>query len=438
MKRLGAPILIAAAIAVVALVESSSRGALPRSFTPRFQVLPRSAKVFIGNGLQFHSTLVGATQQPRVRWSVVGPGSIDGNGLYRSPDVPATADVVGSAGGGITDSVSVSSVKAPSLGQPMLLATCYEDGTLNVYDAGSRALMGALSVGGRTAGIRVDNKAHRAILAVDTQLIAVDLATMRWRASVPLAGARFSEVALLWGGYVAVTDNLAEPGHPGVRIFRINGSGVPVLVSSVAAGETPEGITPADGGRTFYVTAINSNRVMRFALDSHGVARQTGSVRTAARPFGVGVDPVHHLLFVADNDTATVNGERANPGLERFSLPSMRRIGAIVSTGSKASLPLGVAVDSLQSRLFVTNEGLANVAVFAIPSLRRIANLPAALTPWLPFLDQNRHRLYVPNARANSISTFDTVSLRAVASAVPTCSYPTSLAMYDGSGLRGR
>jgi DNA-binding beta-propeller fold protein YncE len=432
VRRAGALILIAAAVAAIALAESSSRSQ-PRSFPPRFSVLPNSGKVFIGNRLQFHTALVGATQRGDVRWSVVGPGSIDSSGLYQAADIPTTADIIADAGSGVTDSVSVTSVKPPLPGQPLLLSTCYEDGTINVHDARSRALAGAFSVGGRTAGIAVDARARRAVFAVDSQLMAVDLASMRWRASVPVAGARFSEVALLAFGYFATTDNLAEPGHPGVRIFRINSSGVPILVSSVAAGETPEGIAASDGGRTFFVTSINSNEVMRFKLDANGRVAQNGSARTATRPFGVAVDPIHHLLFVADNDTATLSGSRANPGLEQFSLPSMRRIGNIMSTGSTASLPLGVAVDPSTSRLFVTNEGSADVAVFVLPSLHRIATLPVALTPWLPFVDVQHHRLYVPNARANSISIYDTRSLRPVAAAVPTCTYPTSVAMYGGT-----
>lgn len=432
MKRATVVFFGAATAAAVAVLECSSSGH-PGSFAPRLAVLPRTARVFAGNDLQFHTTLVGGTQGAPVAWTVVGPGSIDGNGLYHAPGAAATADVVADAGSGITDSVSVATVKPPGTLRPQLLSTCYEDGTLNVFDEGDRTLAGGLSVGGHAAGIAVDAKARRAVFAVDTQLVDVDLQTMRWRASTPLTGSRFSEIAQLAYGYFAATDNLAEPATPGVRIFRINPAGVPVLVSSVRAGETPEGITAADGGRTFFVTAINSNTVMRFSLDEHGVAHATGTAATAARPFGVAVDAIHHLLFVADNDTATLNGARANPGLERFSLPGMRRIGDVLSTGSKAALPLGVVVDPSASRLFVTNEGLANVAVFTIPQLRRIATLPVALTPWLPYLDALHHRLYVPNARADSISVYDTRSLRAVAPPVTTCAYPTSVSVFSAA-----
>ena len=431
MKLAFGIVVIAAAVALIAFADNASRGQL-QTFAPRIAVFPSSGKVFVGRSLQFRTALVGTTESSDIRWSVVGPGSIDRNGLYRATDVPATAEIVADAGGGVTDSVSVSSVRPPVLTHPLLLSTCYEDGTVNVFDARTRALSGAFSVEGRAAGIAVDERARRAVIAVDAQLLAVDLASMRWRASAPVSGARFSEVALLAGGYIAATDNLAQSGHTGVRIFRVDASGGPTLVSGTAAGETPEGIAPADNGHTFYVTSINSNMVTRFAIDASGRARQTGAARTATRPFGVAVDPVHHLLFVVDNDTPTLSGSRSHPGLETFSLPNMRRIGSIVNTGSSSSLPLGVAVDPSQSRVFVTNEGLSNVAVFALPSLRRVAMLPTALTPWLPFLDARRHRLYVPNARANSISVYDSHSLREAAPTLPTCAYPTSVAVYGG------
>ncbi len=433
MRRAPIVLLGAATVAAIAVLECSNSAGQPRTFPPRLSVLPRVAKVFAGSDLQFHTALVGGSQATGVTWTVVGPGTIDRDGLYHSPAVAATADVVADAGDGVTDSVAVTTVRPPAVQRPTVLSTCYEDGTVNVFDAHDRTLAGAFSTGGHAAGIAVDATTRRAVFAVDTQLVVVDLATMRWRASAPLAGARFSEVATLAFGYFAATDNLAEPDTPGVRLFRINPAGVPVFVSSVRAGETPEGIAAADNGRTFYVTAINSNAVMRFSVDPHGIARATGSARTATRPFGVAVDPIHHLLFVADNDTATLNGSRANPGLERFALPSMHRIGTVVSTGSKAALPLGVAVDPSTSRLFVTNEGLSNVAVFSIPQLRHIATLPAALTPWLPYLDALHHRLYVPNARADSISIFDTRTLRSVAAPLPTCAYPTSVAVFSGA-----
>ncbi len=409
------------------LMCSSSRQNM--SFSPRIAVAPRDARVFAGNSLQFRTHMAGELAPAGVRWSVVGPGSIDANGLYRAADASATADVVASAGNGVADSVAVRTVPAPGPHQPLILSTCYSDGTVNVNAAPSLAFIGALSVGGRAAGITVDAVHNRAIFAVESQLVAIDLRSMRWRVSTPLPGVRLSEVAPLAYGYIAATDNDASAGHVGVRIFRVDPNGMPQLVSSVVAGETPEGIAAAAGGRTFYVTNINGNSVMRFAIDASGRVRLLRAGSTAARPFGIAVDVVRNEVFVADNDTSVVSGAHARPGLERFDATTLQRIGSMISTGSPSSLPLGVAVDARTARLFVTNEGDQNVVVYSLPQMRRIAALRTGLTPWLPALDAEHGRLYVPNARDDSISIYDTRTLRTIAPAVPTCSYPTSVAI---------
>lgn len=400
-------------------------------FSPRISISPKDARVFAGNSLQFHTMLVGQLQPSTVRWSVVGPGSIDSSGLYHAADAPTSADVVASTGTGIADSTSVHTVGPPSARLPLVLSTCYSDGTININDARNFSLAGALSIGGRTAGITVDPASHRAIFAVESQIVAIDLRSMHWRVSAPLPGVRFSELARLAWGYVAATDNNAESGHPGVRIYRVNSSGVPVLVSSVPAGETPEGVASSADGHGFYVSNINGNSIMHFAIDAAGQVRLLAVAKTATRPFGIAVDDPRHELFVADNDTSVVSGARAQPGLERFDSRSLSRLGNMISTGSKSSLPLGVAVDSSLARLFVTNEGDQNVIVFALPQMRRIATLATGLTPWLPTLDPIYHRLYVPNARADSVSVYNTHTLRAVARDFATCSYPTSVAVFD-------
>ncbi|HXW51616.1 MAG TPA: YncE family protein [Candidatus Acidoferrales bacterium] len=431
MRKLLAAGTVLMVVAAGMLTCSSSRGSI--EFAPRMAVGPRDARVFAGNSLQFHTHVVGELDLSDVRWSVVGPGSIDDRGLYRAAEVPSSADVVANAGHGLADSVSVQTVKPPLPDEPLILATCYSDGTVNVNDERSHVFLGALSVGGRAAGITVDPGADRAVFVVESQMVAIDLRTMHWQVSTPISGVRLSEVTRLAFGFYGATDNNADAGQPGVRIYRIDASGMPRLVTSAAAGETPEGIVAEADGRTFYVTNINGNSLMRFSLAPSGRARLLVTGKTAARPFGIALDPVSHELFVADNDTSVVNGARARPGLERFDATTLRRIGPMISTGSGSSLPLGVAVDPPTRRVFVTNEGDQNVVVFALPAMRRIAVLTTGLTPWLPSLDPQSDRLYVPNARDDTISIFDARSLRTITAALPTCSYPTSVTVAHAS-----
>ena len=99
-------------------------------------------------------------------------------------------------------------------------------------------------------------------------------------------------------------------------------------------------------------------------------------------------------------------------------------------------MPLGVAVDPAIDRLFVTNEGDDDVAVYALPSLKREATLRVGRTPWLPAVDTRRHVLYVPNARDDTFDVFDTRTLAHIAANVPTCSYPVGVAVVVRSGTR--
>jgi DNA-binding beta-propeller fold protein YncE len=399
--------------------------------TPRVDVVPAAGAVFAGDAMRFHVRIVGGTAAPEgVRWQAFGAGSIDETGLYRAPATTGTAvsivaTVEGSAGG-----ARVSVVGPPRSGAVRAVVACFADGSLDVRGAHDAPAFGRLAIGDAAGGAAIDERATFAIATSGERLVAIDLATMTARASAPLTGARLGEVALLDGGaFAAASNENASVGGEGIAVFRLRRDSAPQLVSTAPAGETPEGIAVDSDGRTMYVAGVNSNSVTRLVLSNDGRTRKTGAARTNTRPFGVAVDARDHLLLVADNDTPTLSGAQSRPGLEAFSLPSLRRSGLPRSTGSPDALPLGVAVDESAGRLFVTNEGDDDVAVFALPSLRREATLRVGRTPWLPSVDTRRHLLYVPIARDDTLDVFDTRTLRRAAGNVPTCAYPVGVAV---------
>lgn len=398
---------------------------------PRIDVVPAAGAVFAGDAMRFHVRIVGGTAAPEgVRWQAFGAGSIDATGLYRAPALPGdaasiVATIEGSAGG-----ARVNVVGPPPAGAVHAVVSCFADGSLEVRGSLDEPVFGRLAIDDSAGGAAIDERSTIAVATSGERLVAIDLATMTARSSAPLAGARLGEVALLDGGaFAAATNENAGLGGQGVAVFRIRANSAPQLVSTAAAGETPEGITVDGDGRTMYVAGVNSNSVTRLVLSGDGRAHKTGYLRTNTRPFGVAVDAHDHLLLVADNDTPTLSGARSRPGLEAFSIPSLRRHGMPQSTGSPDALPLGIAVDERASRLFVTNEGDDDVAVFALPSLRREATLRVGRTPWLPSVDVRRHALYVPNARDDTLDVFDTHTLARIARDVPTCAYPVGVAV---------
>jgi sugar lactone lactonase YvrE len=399
--------------------------------TSRIDVLPASGAVFAGGAMRFHVRIVGGTAAPEgARWQAFGAGSIDGSGLYHAPPTTgATVSIVATIDGSV-GGAHVSVVGPPPTGAVQAVVACYADGSLDVRGAHDKPAFGRLAIQTSAGGAAIDERATFAVATSGDRLVAIDLATMTARESAPLTGARLGEVALLDGGaYAAATNESASVGGEGVAVFRVRRGSAPQLVSTAPAGETPEGIAVDSDGRTMYVAGVNSNSITRLVLSVDGRARKTGSARTSTRPFGIAVDARDHLLLVADNDTPTLSGAKSRPGLEAFSLPSLRRSGTSQSTGSPDALPLGVAVDETARRLFVTNEGDDDVAVFALPSLHREATLRVGRTPWLPAVDAGRHLLYIPNARDDTLDVFDTHTLARVAGNVSTCAYPVGVAV---------
>jgi len=442
-KSATAAIVIAIFAAAVAARSSTvaqfgPQGAPQSTAAPRVDVEPADVAVFAGAAVRFHARIVGGAAAPgTVRWQAFGAGAIDDGGRYQAPPLwGATASIVatidGSAGG-----ARVSVVEPPPVGAGKAIIACYDDGELDVRGAYRVPALGRLLIGDSAGGAAVDEKAAFAVATSGDRVVEIDLATMTSLASAPSGGARFGEVALLAGGaFAAATNENAGSADGGVAIFRLQRGAQPQLVSTARAGETPEGIAVDGDGRTMYVSAVNGNVVTRLVLNDDGSARKTGSARTGTRPFGVAVDARRKILIIADNDTPTLSGTKSRPGLELFSLPSMHRVGEPVSTGTANALPLGVAVDPPLSRAFVTNEGDDDVAVYALPSLRRVATLPVGRTPWLPSIDTHSHLLYVPNARDDTFDIFDARSLAHVASRVRTCSYPVGVAVPGGPAVK--
>jgi DNA-binding beta-propeller fold protein YncE len=395
---------------------------------PRMLVDPSSARIFAGSSMRFHVARVDSFDGP-IGWSVIGPGDIDEDGTYRAAASAGSTDaIVVASASGSASAASLKVVAPPPPGARIALVSCYDDGVIDARDAAAMTSIGTVSTGGSAAGIAAAVGRRFAYAGSGERLAAFDARTAGLTFSAPVRGSRFSEVVLLGSDYVAATDNNAPRGRAGVRIFSVGNGRTPVLRGYAAAGDTPEGIAATRDGRKFFVTNVNGNSVMRFAFDGHGAARLTAVAATGHRPFGVALDEMHALLFVADNDTPTVSGTASNPGLEVFSLPSMRRT-ARLTTGTPNALPLGVAVDATANRLFVTNEGDGTIAAYSVAPLKRLATMAAGRTPWLPAIDAERGRLYVPSAMGNAFSVFDVRTFRPVARSVPTCGYPTSIAI---------
>ncbi len=407
------------------------------SFQQRLTISPEQARVFAGDSVTFHASTAGF-ERPTTSWHLVGAGRLGGDGVYHAPDSAGgdRAFVVARSSDGGAVAAPVEVVAPPRSVTGLAVASCYDGGTLDVLqtaagpggDAFSLRELGAASAGNTAAGIVADRATGRAYVAAGDRVARFDVRSARLSYSDAVAGARFSEIARIGTRYVVATDNDASAGTTGVRVFDVGGA-KPALVASAPAGETPEGVAVSHDGATIYVTNVNSNSVMRFTFDRRGALHLTGAAATGHRPFGVAVDDGRALLFVADNDTPTVSGAASRPGLEVFSLPSLRRVRRI-DTGRANALPLGVAADTAADRVFVTNEGDGDVVAYQASTLRRVAALRVGRTPWLPSIDAAGGRLFVPAAQDDALWVADERTLRPLVRAMPTCGYPTSVAAF--------
>lgn len=429
-------IAFASSAAHIAPVSTRSAPSSGPKLVIRGSIAPSAARVFEGSSLQLRASFAGDAGNA-VAWSLIGPGTIAQDGTYSAPALPDQQAIVVATSGGTSVASAVQVVAPPASGRPLAYVSCYDAGTLDVRDASTYDDIGTTSTGDAAASVVSDAREDVAVVAGGDRIGVFDAATGSTTFSAPIAGARFSELAMLANGYVAATDNQASAGQDGIRIFGpVTRGRTPKLATSAPTGDTPEGVAAAADGRSFYVTNVNSNSVMRFAFDGRGAARLTGAAVTGHRPFGVAVDDARHLLFVADNDTPTLSGASSQPGLEIFALPSLKFVRR-ATTGSANALPLGVAVDSADNRLFVTNEGDGDVAAYSIAPLKRIATLAAGRTPWLPSIDAVGKALLVPNAGDDTLSVFDVRTLRPIVKPVHTCGYPTSAAARSAALRKG-
>jgi YVTN family beta-propeller protein len=390
-------------------------------------VTPRDAPVFAGGSLRMHAVVVGSTTNTEpVTWWLFGAGHIDGDGTYHAPAVGGEVVSIVAATRSGAGASRLAIVGPPAARAPLAIVACYGDGALDVRKPGGDSY-GRIAVGDALGGIGVSADGAVALATDEERVVSVDLDAMTSRPSKAVPGARFSEAAYLRTGLFAVTDANAGAHDAGVFIFKTSPATVPELVASAPAGETPEGLAASPDGKTLYVTAVNSNSVMRFDVADNGALRRTAVAQTGTRPFGVALAAQRGLLLIADNDTPTLSGRASRPGLEFFSLPSMRRIGLSIPTGSANALPLGIAVDEQENRAFVTNEGDDDVAVYSLRTFARQATLRVGRTPWLPAVDQRRHLLFVADARDDMVDVFDTRSLHLSAARAETCAYPIGI-----------
>ena len=399
MIRTLRPLLGALALALLAATSATTPDYLPGS-----RVVPQYARV-----------------RPPFHLSVVGPGAIE-NGAYVAPSVAAatTATVIAASDSGV-GVVDLHVVPAPAATRGVIAVATY-DGGIVLHDPATFAILGTLATGGAPSDVAIAKDGT--IAAPDTSgttvtRIARDPWTVGHVEDVPLGNEILADDAT--GAFFISNRDVGGNG----ALTRIAGDGT---VARVVTGATAEGLALDAKRGIVYVGNVNDGTVLAVDAVSMTPIRRIPAV---PRVFGIALSPDGGTLYAV-----------ANQSLQAHMLAKAGYVGAI-SLGATPALahrsatipfPLGVALDSADRRVFVTDEAADAIDVLDATTLRAVhAPLSTCRTPWKPTFDVANGRLYVPCARANRVDVIDGRTLRRVAGApFATGGYPLGVAVSRG------
>jgi YVTN family beta-propeller protein len=195
---------------------------------------------------------------------------------------------------------------------------------------------------------------------------------------------------------------LAVANEDSAQVRLLDSSSGQVL-ADIPVGIEPEGVRFRPDGRYVYVTAEASDRIDVISVEE---LRVVATIATGSRP--------RNIVFSPDSERAYVACEFA----ARIDVLDAREHRAFTSVEidlPPKALPMGMALDQAEDRLYVTLGREGGVAVIDTRSLRlvqRIANVGAR--PWGIALTPDGRKIYTANGPSGDVSVIDTQSLQVV------------------------
>jgi YVTN family beta-propeller protein len=301
--------------------------------------------------------------------------------------------------------------------QLLLMVSNEASNDISFIDAASGNVLGAMPVGKRPRGLKVSPDGQRLYVAlsgsprggpnVDESKLpppdrnedgigVIDLESGAVHARLSSGNDPETVDASPDGRYLAVAN------EDSAQLSLIDASSG-ALVARVAVGVEPEGVRFSPDGRFVYVTSEANDRI-----DVVDVAAQRvlTSIPTGKRP--------RNVLFSPDGERAYVSCELAGR-VDVLDARSHRALASISIEGDPKPLPMGLALDDSQGRLYVSLGRAGEVAVVDTGALRligRVSNVGAR--PWGIVLSPDAERLYTANGPSGDVSVIDTRSLQVV------------------------
>jgi len=352
--------------------------------------------------------------------ALLGPGELRPGGIYVAPPATTGTSALLIAGNAVgLGAARLRIAPPPSPDRSLIFAASYDDG-LVVHDTGDFSVIGLIATGGAPSDTAADPNGRVAV--TDTQGSALTVVTLSpWSIAhvegVPLG----DEIAVDSVTHAIFVTNRDADGKGALTRVLPDGT-----VSRVTTGATAEGIAIDERRQIVYVANANDGTIA--AIDARAM-RVTRRFRAVERVFSLALSSDGSTLYAISNQSAG----------SLFAAPGSAI--AIALNGSKTHLrarsgalnfPLGIALDTHDATLFVTEEARSEIDVLDTGTLRaKRPPLKTCKTPWKPTLDEATGRLYVPCASDNSIDVFDAKTLRRVPHApFATGSYPLAVEIW--------
>ena len=175
------------------------------------------------------------------------------------------------------------------------------------------------------------------------------------------------------------------------------------VLADIPVGLEPEGVRFRPDGRYVYVTAEASDRIDVISVEE---LRVIATIPTGHRP--------RNVVFSPDSERAYVACEFAGR-IDVLDAREHRAFTSVEIEGPPQPLPMGMALDEAEHRLYVTlgrEGGVAVIDTRALRLVQRIANVGAR--PWGIALTPDGSKIYTANGPSGDVSVIDTKSLQVV------------------------
>jgi YVTN family beta-propeller protein len=174
------------------------------------------------------------------------------------------------------------------------------------------------------------------------------------------------------------------------------------VIANIAVGLEPEGIAFSPDGRHVYVTSEANDRVDVIDVEKREAVT---SIPTGKRPRSV--------VFSSDGDRAYVSSE-LDAKVEVIDAKQHSHLASVEIVGTPKALPMGIALDEPEHRLYVSLGRAGEVAVIDTRALRLLRRVSVGERPWGIALTPDGKKLYTANGPSGDVSVIDTESLQVI------------------------